>query len=288
VFPEACAFELSDIGPQGEPLFRYSEDQPRDPNGEFASSGVNNDVWKGDKYGVILTKDVFGIKPDLKTGLKVKKQVPMIETIPVKSLIPTQKDLDAYKLKDTSGVKDAKPIAVLKKDGKYYIIDGHHRVAAYIKNGDTQITVKVFTKDVKRDAALEDIDFRTVEGKRSLTTVFAQAEMRYSPDQPRDPDGKFGSSTVGGAVSINDKEFEHQQVLSSHMQEALKNGSVESYSAFKAASDSMKNNMASTNLTDRAKDDAINNLKEHVKAAEKYGDKNAAAAFNAGIESLSR
>ena len=112
--------------------------------------------------------------------------------------------------------------------------------------------------------------------------------FRYSEDQPRDPDGKFGSSTVGGAVSINDKEFEHQQVLSSHMQEALKNGSVESYSAFKAASDSMKNNMASTNLTDRAKDDAINNLKEHVKAAEKYGDKNAAAAFNAGIESLSR
>jgi hypothetical protein len=113
-------------------------------------------------------------------------------------------------------------------------------------------------------------------------------DMRFNPDQPRDPDGKFGSSTVGGAVSINDKEFEHQQVLSSHMQEALKNGSVESYSAFKAASDSMKNNMASTNLTDRAKDDAINNLKEHVKAAEKYGDKNAAAAFNAGIESLSR
>jgi DNA-binding ferritin-like protein len=72
------------------------------------------------------------------------------------------------------------------------------------------------------------------------------------------------------------------------MQEALKNGSVESYSAFKAASDSMNNNMASTSLTDRAKDDAINNLKEHVKVAEEDGDKNAAAAFKAGIESLSK
>jgi hypothetical protein len=39
VFPEACAFELSDIGPQGEPLFRYSEDQPRDPDGKFGSGG---------------------------------------------------------------------------------------------------------------------------------------------------------------------------------------------------------------------------------------------------------
>jgi hypothetical protein len=122
-----------------------------------------------------------------------------------------------------------------------------------------------------------------------LSDIGPQGEplFRYSEDQPRDPDGKFGSSTVGGAVSINDKEFEHQQVLSSHMQEALKNGSVESYSAFKAASDSMKNNMAATGLTDRAKDDAINNLKEHVKAAEEDGDKKAAAAFKAGIESLS-
>ncbi len=39
-FPEACAFELSEIGPQGEPIFtRYSEDQPRDPDGKFASGG---------------------------------------------------------------------------------------------------------------------------------------------------------------------------------------------------------------------------------------------------------
>jgi ppGpp synthetase/RelA/SpoT-type nucleotidyltranferase len=42
VFPEACAFELSDIGPQGEPLFRYSEDQPRDPDGKFGSGGVSS------------------------------------------------------------------------------------------------------------------------------------------------------------------------------------------------------------------------------------------------------
>jgi hypothetical protein len=42
VFPEACAFELSDIGPQNEPLFRYSEDQPRDPDGKFGSGGFEN------------------------------------------------------------------------------------------------------------------------------------------------------------------------------------------------------------------------------------------------------
>ena len=44
VFPEACAFELSEIGPQGEPLWRYSEDQPRDPDGKFGSGfGTTHD-----------------------------------------------------------------------------------------------------------------------------------------------------------------------------------------------------------------------------------------------------
>ncbi len=42
VFPEACAFELSEIGPQGEPLWRYSEDQPRDSDGKFGSGGFEN------------------------------------------------------------------------------------------------------------------------------------------------------------------------------------------------------------------------------------------------------
>jgi len=49
VFPEACAFELSDIGPQGEPLFRYSEDQPRDPNGEFAHGSAETTEEEMDK-----------------------------------------------------------------------------------------------------------------------------------------------------------------------------------------------------------------------------------------------
>jgi hypothetical protein len=53
VFPEACAFELSDIGPQGEPLFRYSEDQPRDPDGKFASGGVKTyDAGGGKKVTI--------------------------------------------------------------------------------------------------------------------------------------------------------------------------------------------------------------------------------------------
>jgi hypothetical protein len=56
-FPEACSMELMKLGPQGEPIerciaclcgeclthdseFRYSEDQPRDPDGKFASGGL--------------------------------------------------------------------------------------------------------------------------------------------------------------------------------------------------------------------------------------------------------
>jgi len=56
-FPEACAFELM-LGPQGEPLFepreplwRYSPDQPRDPDGKFGSGSGGLEAalkdWRG-------------------------------------------------------------------------------------------------------------------------------------------------------------------------------------------------------------------------------------------------
>jgi len=73
-FPEACSMELMKLGPQGEPIerciaclcgeclthdseFRYSEDQPRDPDGKFGSGGGGSpkDQKIGDKV-----KDVFG------------------------------------------------------------------------------------------------------------------------------------------------------------------------------------------------------------------------------------
>jgi hypothetical protein len=265
VFPEACAFELSDLGPQCEPLWRYSEDQPRDPNGEFASGGGGGDTgrWSvSDEHAEFNETN----KSRLESGEYKIMKVPASK-VSVDSTYPDRVSLYAEQMK--GGEKFPMPVGRSNDGGKtFWSPNGNHRIAAAKSLGDEHIYLMVKKSD------LSDRSSRFSE--------------RYSPDQSRDPDGKFGSSTVGGAVSINDKEFEHQQVLSSHMQEALKNGSVESYSAFKAASDSMKNNMASTNLTDRAKDDAINNLKEHVKAAEKYGDKNAAAAFNAGIESLSR
>jgi len=47
-FPEACAMEMMSLGPQGEPVFfRYSEDQPRDPDGKFASGGGEKQVEIG-------------------------------------------------------------------------------------------------------------------------------------------------------------------------------------------------------------------------------------------------
>jgi hypothetical protein len=86
-------------------------------------------------------------------------------------------------------------------------------------------------------------------------------------------------------VSVNDKSFVHQQVFDSKMDEALKSGSVESYAAFKAASDSMSGNMASMSLSEIAKNDAVASLKEHLSAATEPATKD---AIKAGIASLSK
>ncbi len=69
-FPEACALHGADspvsLGPQGEPIFRferslrYSEDQPRDPDGKFASGG-----------GTSTSQKDIAARPDFSGSMKV-------------------------------------------------------------------------------------------------------------------------------------------------------------------------------------------------------------------------
>jgi hypothetical protein len=297
---------------------RFNEDQPRDPDGKFASGGysptVQTSLASAEKdleahHDSAAGKNERLIVTDAKTGERILDQigehdrVDRTENFIGRDVIEMHNHPDGnaafsdadWKTFSWSTCKESRVVAdnsiyTLQKTSEWDARPWQEHTPAAVNKRWNEICDKLTEKPGawEVDDVLRQTSEKLAKELGASFTVRARASLRFSPDQPRDPDGKFGSSTVGGAVSINDKEFEHQQVLSSHMQEALKNGSVESYSAFKAASDSMKNNMASTNLTDRAKDDAINNLKEHVKAAEKYGDKNAAAAFNAGIESLSR
>jgi hypothetical protein len=68
-----------------------------------------------------------------------------VENVNVKDLIPTQRNVTIPNIKDVAGVKDFPD--VIKYKGKYYIIDGHHRTARDILDGEASIKVNVYNAD---------------------------------------------------------------------------------------------------------------------------------------------
>lgn len=72
-----------------------------------------------------------------------------IEKVSSKDIIPTQKSLTIPNLKSTQKVTDK---AVLFKEGdKYYVIDGHHRIANGILNGNNEVEAHIYDSN-KLDA----------------------------------------------------------------------------------------------------------------------------------------
>lgn len=72
-----------------------------------------------------------------------------IKSVPISKIYPTQEYVGAENLKNISRIKydkDDIPMAV-SKNGKIYIIDGHHRAAIDILNGKKKIRVRLRGKD---------------------------------------------------------------------------------------------------------------------------------------------
>ena len=67
-----------------------------------------------------------------------------IKTVPVSSIVPTQKNLTVGNLENTQEVTDSnEDIILLKVGDKYYVLDGHHRIANEILKGKENVTVRV-------------------------------------------------------------------------------------------------------------------------------------------------
>jgi len=59
--------------------------------------------------------------------------------IDISAIVPTQRNINFENLKKVKNVKDAKDaILAVENDGKYYLIDGHHRVANDILRNKTK------------------------------------------------------------------------------------------------------------------------------------------------------
>ena len=69
------------------------------------------------------------------------------ESISIEKIVPTQTNLTIKNLeetKDLDGVSVEESILVKEKDGKFYVVDGHHRLANDILKGNTNVEVKVY------------------------------------------------------------------------------------------------------------------------------------------------
>jgi len=85
-----------------------------------------------------------------------------IASVNVRNIIPTQKFLEADNLERTQDVIETQePIILLKYKDKYYVIDGHHRIANEILKGQVQVETRIY--DVEAELQKEISNFNEFE-----------------------------------------------------------------------------------------------------------------------------
>jgi hypothetical protein len=134
-FPETCSCLCQNpevFGPQGEPLFRFSEDQPRDPDGKFASG--SGSMWKKEED-----------EPDHVKKFYDRKHVAADKVVVDQHVLPHH--VDAIKDAMSSGTKFDVATAVANGDGTYTVEDGSHRVTAAKNLGEETIPIRVMKED---------------------------------------------------------------------------------------------------------------------------------------------
>ena len=264
-FPEACSMELMKLGPQGEPIerciaclcgecqthdseFRYSEDQPREPNGEFGSGGASNESKEEHIASVVKdqVKKMVGDKdPAIINGgncivfaKAMEKQIPDANRVGIPN-VALYGDSREHTI---AGATPGSPRITVSIDKPVNAKDMPKRISSYLhqwvqvngKNYDSETPNGVKNwRDLpffkKGGPGRENLDNAAKHMTRSLDALqeerglgdslavgggdsqklgaadqFKAGQLRYSPDQPRDPDGKFGS---GGGGSPKDQKI---------------------------------------------------------------------------------
>lgn len=214
------------LGPQGEPLdLRFNEDQPRDPNGQFASGSGGDSKEDGpdkdgkwaesaeDKMEAYYNQQYpeAGATVD---GRVVRDDVPNMSSI--SASLPRYLILDGVREVDFSRFDmppdvtgrtkelaeeikasgELNPLIVGVDNKGPYIMEGSHRYDALKILGAKSIPAVVVL----------DLD----ELQRDERSVFLgpQGEaitLRFNDDQPRDPSGKFASGGGEGKEDVCSK-----------------------------------------------------------------------------------
>jgi len=125
---------------------------------EIVTETINfKELENNNKYTLpkIPTKNVFLNNPENISNIRKEadqyfdgdkfKSLP-VETINIKDIVPTQRNLTINNIRSTMGVENNIEAFLLKYGNKYYILDGHHRIASNILKGATSIKAYVFSK----------------------------------------------------------------------------------------------------------------------------------------------
>ncbi len=177
-FPEACALHGADapvsFGPQGEPIFRFDLDQPRDPDGKFAGGEASGASAQSPEFEKQETK----IEGDVKTTKYVSPNHSIIVEHNTKEGKVTVKHLD--------------------KNGDLLVQQTHDSIGAARKELQTQgIDHKFYA------ARSFGIHMGTKMSDRVPLWEHQERSLRFNADQPRDKDGKF---TMGNVASFTNEK----------------------------------------------------------------------------------
>ncbi len=141
----------------------------------------------------VPVKNVFSNdteQPPREQRLKADKHIDdgTIATLPkqeidVKDIVPTQKNLTIGNLEKTKDVKDSKEeIILLKHEGKFYILDGHHRIANDILQGKKTIEANVYEDTKKADKGSEVPDNKSEKTAVKKVTDITDSELQSELD----------------------------------------------------------------------------------------------------------
>lgn len=110
------------------------------------------------------------------------------KTVRVDLLVPTQQNLDSDKLPDINLDNDTGAI-LFEKEDLYYIVDGHHRIAKNILNGNDSIVayVKESSERLNEEINLSKEKTKTDKKIELLTQGYNVCcdDLEFGPDKPK-------------------------------------------------------------------------------------------------------
>ena len=263
-------------------------------NTVFVNDIFKNTYEQGAADGMFETKQKIDVDMDDVVKGKSKEGTIDIE-VSVNDLVPTQAILDkadiVSKIKgEKANFEQSEKPLVFKKDGKYYIVDGHHRIASDILKGKDKIQVRKVEPSLKETPTSE-----------AKPTESAKVEPAKEATKPTKTERKVIAEAKIDDLAARAKEFLRNKNLPEGTQvsgvsqnkvidlmastvKALVNSGIEIAEAIKQVREFFESDydtsavkdyeisqaIARDELTDVAKDNGFSSYREAVFAVNKY------------------